>query len=87
MPALPPPPPAIVQHVQQVAPGQNAAQPFARSSRGFQLNIMDGNPFGRPPKDSRGRWLHVRHWKGRRHRSLRVRSNKRKAARKANNRR
>lgn len=82
---LPPPPPAIHAPVpaQQV---QNAMNSMPMRSVDRLINdtrrtLMEKHP------DFAFRWLHVKHWKGRKHRSQATRSSKRKAARKAKNRR
>ena len=82
---LPPPPPAIHAPVpgQQVA---NAMQslPFRSVQRlvaETTKTLMEKHP------GFAFRWLHIKHHKGRKHKSQSTRSNKRKAARRAKHRR
>lgn len=80
---LPPPPPAIHAPVPQV---QTPVTNPVHSSAQQVLQML--RPYGGSPLlQSGGRWLHVKHWKGRKHSSHASRSAKRKAARKAKNRR
>lgn len=77
---LPPPPPAIHAPVpHQVA--QSTSAPITTQAQPI-TNIYRRLPhYTTLNRENKGRWWHVKHWKGAKHKSQRSRSNKRKAAR------
>jgi hypothetical protein len=83
LPAVPPPPPAIhapipVQQVQNAAsmPARSVAQQV-RLSDFVPVNDLQGGLF------NHFRWQHTKHWKGARIKSIKQRTGKAKASRKA----
>ncbi len=84
LPAVPPPPPAIHAPI-PVQITRNASPFSAQSGQTVQQRInatnFDGNSLN--AFLAHGRYMHIKHWKGKPSKSQRSRSNRRKAAKRA----